>query len=342
MYCGSQSCTTARAGSTLRTDFILDPDEQAEITVWLHDYDGTDYNLGTAVDRGLSRAGTAARACLSRSTSGPGACSAGSGRCCPCSGCSLRSCFQPTPGPSGLSGSSSSSAGLSSPTGPSSGASGPAGPPGRGWLRAAAPMAAPMAKIKARHTTPDTKDKAERYEESEDNVEARSLSELELPVASEEPVSVPRLGRKSEERDDVDEQRRRPAPHGTVGDRPIGRRKMEPDRPAQDTSAVDLVTVAGLATWTDQVMGKIGKDNLESLLAVSEITGRLSKDVKEIVFSLAHLYGDRDKEGVLTARETVSLLAQLDALTGTGTSADAKILPLLMKGEVEGPPSTQS
>ena len=29
-------------------DFILDQDEQAEITVWLHDYDGTDYNLGTA------------------------------------------------------------------------------------------------------------------------------------------------------------------------------------------------------------------------------------------------------------------------------------------------------
>ncbi len=29
-------------------DDILDPDEQAEITVWFHDYDGTDYNLGTA------------------------------------------------------------------------------------------------------------------------------------------------------------------------------------------------------------------------------------------------------------------------------------------------------
>ena len=29
-------------------DFILDEDEQAEITLWLHDYDGTDYNLGTA------------------------------------------------------------------------------------------------------------------------------------------------------------------------------------------------------------------------------------------------------------------------------------------------------
>ena len=28
-------------------DNILDPDEQAEITVWLHDYDGTDYNLGS-------------------------------------------------------------------------------------------------------------------------------------------------------------------------------------------------------------------------------------------------------------------------------------------------------
>ena len=31
-------------------DFILDPDEQAEVTVWLHDYDGTDYNLGTATN----------------------------------------------------------------------------------------------------------------------------------------------------------------------------------------------------------------------------------------------------------------------------------------------------
>ena len=29
-------------------DFILDEDEQAEVTVWLHDKDSTDYNLGTA------------------------------------------------------------------------------------------------------------------------------------------------------------------------------------------------------------------------------------------------------------------------------------------------------
>ena len=31
-------------------DFILDPDEQAEIKVWLHDQDATDYNLGTATN----------------------------------------------------------------------------------------------------------------------------------------------------------------------------------------------------------------------------------------------------------------------------------------------------
>jgi flagellin FlaB len=31
-------------------DFILDEDEQAEITIWLHDYDGTDYNLGTTTN----------------------------------------------------------------------------------------------------------------------------------------------------------------------------------------------------------------------------------------------------------------------------------------------------
>ena len=31
-------------------DFILDQDEQAEITVWLHDQDSTDYNLGTTAN----------------------------------------------------------------------------------------------------------------------------------------------------------------------------------------------------------------------------------------------------------------------------------------------------
>jgi archaeal flagellin FlaB len=31
-------------------DVVLDQDEQAEITVWLHDYDGADYNLGTTAN----------------------------------------------------------------------------------------------------------------------------------------------------------------------------------------------------------------------------------------------------------------------------------------------------
>ena len=31
-------------------DFILDEDEQVEITVWLHDQDATDYNLGTVAN----------------------------------------------------------------------------------------------------------------------------------------------------------------------------------------------------------------------------------------------------------------------------------------------------
>jgi flagellin FlaB len=31
-------------------DFILDEDEQAEITVWLHDQDASDYNLGTTTN----------------------------------------------------------------------------------------------------------------------------------------------------------------------------------------------------------------------------------------------------------------------------------------------------
>ena len=48
-FIGDTNWTIDFIGKT-NGDFILDPDEQAEITVWLHDYDGTDYNLGTTTN----------------------------------------------------------------------------------------------------------------------------------------------------------------------------------------------------------------------------------------------------------------------------------------------------
>ena len=123
-------------------------------------------------------------------------------------------------------------------------------------------------------------------------------------------------------------------------DKESGEREADATPDVTVPEGVDLATLAGLAVWTDQAVSKIGREQLEPLLELSEIRGRLSKGVKEIVLTLARLFEGLDPKAGLTAKEMVSLLAQLDALSGAGSSADAKILPFLIHGEMEGLPLT--
>ena len=108
------------------------------------------------------------------------------------------------------------------------------------------------------------------------------------------------------------------------------------------TEKVDLVAIAGLATWTDQVVSRIGKEHLEPLLEISVIRGRLSKGMKEIILTIARFFEGRDPGSGPSAKEMVSLLAQLDALSGGGTSPDAKILSLPDPIRAGGPPINTS
>jgi hypothetical protein len=93
--------------------------------------------------------------------------------------------------------------------------------------------------------------------------------------------------------------------------------------------------------WTEQVVGKIGRDHLEPLLELSEIKGHLSKEIKAAILTLAQLFDGDQAGSALTAREMVALLAQLDAWSGAGSPADAKILPFLVQGNMEGFPLTR-
>ena len=102
---------------------------------------------------------------------------------------------------------------------------------------------------------------------------------------------------------------------------------------------IDLFTIAGLAKWTEQVVGKVGRENLAQLLEVSEMRGYLPKDVKEIVLAVGRLLGDSDGGPGLSPREMVSLLAQFDALTGSGHPSDSKMLSFLIRGDLEDFPS---
>ncbi len=103
---------------------------------------------------------------------------------------------------------------------------------------------------------------------------------------------------------------------------------------------MDLVTIAGLATWTDQVVAGMGSEHVEPLLEIAELRGSLSGQVKQIVLTLARLFDGRPKDSGPTAKDTISMLAQLEALSADRGSADLKLLSLLVQGDLEGAPST--
>ena len=100
--------------------------------------------------------------------------------------------------------------------------------------------------------------------------------------------------------------------------------------------------MAGLALWTDRVLRRAGgREYVESLLEVSEITGRLTPKLKQVLLIFVRLLSREDSEVPITAREIVSPVAQLDAMLGMGSGDDTRLLTLLMQEELEGFPSTQ-
>ena len=149
-----------------------------------------------------------------------------------------------------------------------------------------------------------------------------------LPAPSADRRQAPSLGPYEE----VERRRERPANNG-VQERPQGPlQRVEPVQ-EEGSEVLDLVTLAGLAQWVERGLRKAGKEYIETLLEVSEITGRLTSERKRIILTFVRLLGDRESADGITATEMVSLLAQLDCLLGVGTSADTRLLPFLLQDD---------
>ena len=104
----------------------------------------------------------------------------------------------------------------------------------------------------------------------------------------------------------------------------------------EEQSVMNLVTIADLAQWTHRVLNKVGKENLESILEVSELTGRIPKETKDVLLALVPLFEAKETdEGEISAKEIVSLLAQLDGFLGHMSPADTKLFPFLLQDELE-------
>ncbi|MCH8061406.1 MAG: hypothetical protein IH861_02770 [Chloroflexi bacterium] len=104
----------------------------------------------------------------------------------------------------------------------------------------------------------------------------------------------------------------------------------------EEQSVMNLVTIAGLAQWTHRVLNKVGRENLESILEVSELTGRIPKETKDVLIALVPLFEAKESdEDEISAKEVVSLLAQLDGFLGHMSPADTRLFPFLLQDELE-------
>ncbi len=104
----------------------------------------------------------------------------------------------------------------------------------------------------------------------------------------------------------------------------------------EQQSVMNLVTIAGLAQWTHRVLNKVGRENLESILEVSELTGRIPKETKDVLIALVPLFEAKESdEDEVSAKEIVSLLAQLDGFLGHVSPADTRLFPFLLQDELE-------
>ena len=157
-------------------------------------------------------------------------------------------------------------------------------------------------------------------------------------------------------RDESDEFEREPAsgePGATADDTNVVSEETEhprrsttrgagagPSEPSPKTR-LDLATLASLVQWTHRVVQDTGADYAATLFEISEMTGRLSSDLQQVLLAVVRLLGKEASGSTDSATKAVTLLAQLDGLMGNTTQEDARLLPFLMRGDLEVLPLIQ-
>ena len=105
-----------------------------------------------------------------------------------------------------------------------------------------------------------------------------------------------------------------------------------PQQPGQHRGgpAVDLslVTIAGLATWADDCVRRLGCQRTETLLDVAEMLGLLSPDLKGIVTKLILVEGD-GHTAVLPARDYLNALVRITSLLGRDNQQEEALLAVI-------------
>ena len=111
-----------------------------------------------------------------------------------------------------------------------------------------------------------------------------------------------------------------PEPFGGFGRDPIPLRPlpqpvqpMPAPAPAPEQPQWSLLTIAGLAAWAEEAMGRIGSLRLEILLDLCETAGHITPEARVALARVTEL-DIHEPERAPSNNETVAILRQLDAL----------------------------
>lgn len=107
-------------------------------------------------------------------------------------------------------------------------------------------------------------------------------------------------------------------PFGRPGRDPIPLRPQAPQplpapAPVAEAPQWSLLTIAGLAAWAEEAMGRIGSLRLEILLDLCETAGHITPEARVALARVTEL-DIREPECAPSNNETAAILRQLDAL----------------------------
>ncbi|MBE0516095.1 MAG: hypothetical protein IBX41_01720 [Methanophagales archaeon] len=93
------------------------------------------------------------------------------------------------------------------------------------------------------------------------------------------------------------------------------------------TGTVDTITIAQLVQWADTTLNRVGMEKLNQVVELYELTGRISKEMKDTIFKIAELPDavlSTEKEHIET-KHCIIALCELDRII-TGRHQDLFVL----------------
>lgn len=125
-----------------------------------------------------------------------------------------------------------------------------------------------------------------------------------------------------------------PEPKPEHEPRPVVAPEPKP-APLTTGSEMDLIRLSSLVRWVDLNTARIGKDRVEVILDIYEMSGRITGETKKLVKRLCALSRDEEQSRV-PVRDVVSAMLTMDGVLDDDASQSRRLLGLMYDDASEG------